>query len=456
MKKTNRKANLMCLLVVLSTPWLMASTAYVRVTREVPVTYQVDVCVVGGGPAGVSAAVTAATTGRRVLLVEQTGSFGGAGTVGGVAELMNFDDGVHFLADGFGRRVHDALFGPCKFRRQCRNVKTEKIKRLYDRLVVESGADFLFYTRLTDVVMVDGRVTHALVSDTSGTKAISAKVFVDGTGSGMLCMLAGAESDYGDSQGVPMAATLCSVWGGVDFPRKRGDDGRFAATAYKDGVLSQFDTVLPGIRWNYPEIGVGLGNVGHLFQVDDRDARSLTDAMVKGRQSLAEYEVYYRRYVPGCEKVQLLRTADWLGVRASRRVRCMKTLTVVDFDRPGRFPDEIGRYSYPIDCHPKTSDTKGMADFKKAIARRHADGESYSIPYGALVPKGLENVLVAGRAIGADDAMQASVRVIPGCYITGQAAGLAAALAVEKGCAVKDVPVDALRARLRAIGAYLN
>lgn len=433
------------------------AAATVRVSRDLPILASVDVCVIGGGPAGVSAAVTAAEAGRRVLLIEQTGAFGGAGTIGGVAELMNFDDGVHFLAGGFGKRVYESLFGPStKLRRKCHEVKTEDIKRLYDRLIVQSGADFRFYTRLVDVVVREGRVQYAVVSDPEGMKAVSADVFVDCTGSGFLCALAGAAFDYGDEKGVPMAATLCSEWGGVDFARKRGDDGRFAALAHKEGVLSQCDTVLPGIRGNYAEIGVGLGNVGHVFGVDDRDAKSLTQAMVKGRTLLAEYESYYRRYVPGCEKATLVRTADWLGVRASRRIRCEKTLTEEDFDRPGRFADEIGRYSYPIDSHPKTADAKGMEGFAKSYARRHVDGVSYSIPYGALVPVGLRNVLVAGRAIGADSVMQASVRVIPACYITGQAAGLAAALAVEKICDTRSVPIRELRTRLRAVGAYLS
>jgi len=427
----------------------------ISVTRQIPVEQRVDVLVVGGGPAGVSAAVTCAEAGRKVLLVEQSGTFGGASTLAGVAELMNFADGEHFLAGGFGRRIYDGLGYPPNAQRVTFNLRTEEIKRLYDKLMAKAGADFRFYTRLTDVVVEQGRVQYAIVSDPAGTHAIAAQMFVDATGAGFLCVRAGAASDYGNAQGVPMASTLCSIWGGVDFDKKKRQDSNFAAKGHADGVLSQYDTCLPGIMQNYPEVNIGFGNVGHLFGTDDRDAKALTDAMVKGRTLLAEYENYYRRYVPGCEKAMLIRTADYLGVRASRRIRCEKTLTFKAFHAKGRFVDEIGRYSYPVDIHPETADKKGMAAFAQAISLRHGPGASYSIPYGALVPKGLVNVFVAGRSIGADNAMQASVRVIPGCYITGQAAGMAAALAVEQGCAAKDVPVPVLRARLRAVGAYL-
>ena len=116
--------------------------------KALEVRYEAEVCVVGGGPAGVAAAVMAAEAGAKVLIIEQSGSFGGAGTLGMVPEIMNFDDGEHFLAGGFGRRLHDALFPPCKYEREWMIASPEDTKRLYDRMICEAGVEFLFFNKL--------------------------------------------------------------------------------------------------------------------------------------------------------------------------------------------------------------------------------------------------------------------------------------------------------------------
>jgi len=179
----------------------------------------------------------------------------------------------------------------------------------------------------------------------------------------------------------------------------------------------------------------------------------MTRAMLECRRDLEEYRTFYKNYVPGCKDAVLMDTANFLGIRESRRVVCESTLTADRFYDQTVRDDEIGRYSYPIDIHPMTPDREGMADFDKAVSCRHKDGESYGIPYGALVPKGIDNMLVAGRCIGTDRAMQASVRVIPGCYITGQAAGVAAAISAREGAAARDVMPEKIRATLKEIYA---
>lgn len=433
----------------------MKTIAY---SREIPVKYECGVLVTGGGPAGIAAAVMCARQGASVILTEQTGSLGGASVLAMVPEIMNFDDGVHFLSGGFGRELHDSLFGECAYRRVWQVTKPEPLKRWYDNTVTEAGVKLLLCTRLTDVIMSGGHITGAIFSGQEGLFAVSAKAYIDCTGSAALCRLAGAGCDWGDEGGITMPATLCSLWGGVDFDRKRAD-GAYLRQAYSDGVLSEFDTMLPGIKPNYPDAGVGGGNVGHVFAADDRTSESITDALLLGRRSLAEYERYYRDYVEGCESVVLLRTADFLGIRESWRVRCVKTLTADHFSDGYVWPDEIGRYSYPVDIHPMTADEEGMRGFAKSVNIRHGDGESYGIPYGCLLPVGFDNLLTAGRCIGSDRAMQASARVIPCCYLTGQAAGIAVALALDKGCSAADLGSSAslcgeLRERLSAVGAY--
>ncbi len=432
-------------------------------SRKIKLKYTADVLVVGGGPSGVAAAVMCARekidkNGKKplVMLIEQSGSLGGSSVLSMVPEIMNFDDGKNFLAGGFGKEVHDALFPPCRYEREWQNLRPEELKRLYDRLVTEAGVKLSFYTRLTDAVCKGDKkeIDYVTVSTPEGLFAIRAKRYIDCTGNALLCTLAGAESEYGDGCGITMATTLCSLFGGVDF-ENLGDQEVNLPRAYEDGALPHYDMVLPGIKANFPEISVGGGNVGHCFGVDDRCAESLTEAMVDGRKMLSAYEKYYRKYVKGAENCTLIRTADYLGVRESRRVICEQMLTFEAYNRKKPFENEIGRYSYPIDIHPTSSDRDGMKVFYTSACIQHGDGESYSIPLGCLIPKGYTNLLVAGRCIGADREMQASVRVIPGCYITGQGAGIAAAQSLEEDCTPINADIKKLKLRLKNAGAYL-
>ena len=416
-------------------------------SRELEIRYNCDVFVAGGGPSGFAAALAASRCGKKVILAEQSGSVGGASVLAKVSELMNFDDGKNFLTCGIGREIHDRLFGECAFKREWYNVRVEDLKLLYDELLCEAGVEILFYNRVIDAVVEENKIKYVILSGPDGSCALCSQTFIDATGCGMLSMFAGANYSHGDENGNTMSTTVCSLWAGVDFDKK-GIDGDNYEKAYEDGVFSQYDPILPGIKKNYPEVGVGGGNVGHCFGVDDRNTKSITDAMIKGRKQLREYEKYYREYVPGCENATLIGSADFLGVRESRRIDCEYNLSMDDFYSESSFDDEIGRYSYPVDIHPMSADKDGMDNFYKAISLRHKSGESYSIPYRCLVPKGVDNLWVTGRCVGSDRAMQASVRVIPGCYITGQAAGCGAAVCVEDKTTAAQADIKKIKAKL--------
>lgn len=427
-----------------------------RYSKEIDILYDAQIFVAGGGPAGVAAAVAAARQGKKVILAEQTGSLGGASVNAMVAGFMNFDDGENFICSGIGREIFDVLFKECRYKREWYNIHPERLKRLYDDMAAKAGVKILFYSRVADVVVKDGHIEYAVISGAEGLYAVTAEVYIDCTGNGGFSFLAGAEYEYGDDKGVTMPATICSLWGGVDFSKKPSDEACMIEKAYADGVFSQYDSMLPGIHPNFPDIGVGEGNVGHCFGVDDRDTESLTAAMLEGRKRLEEYERYYKSYIPGCESSELIKSADFIGVRESRRISCLYTLTFESFFSGESFYDEIGRYSYPIDIHPMRPDKESMEEFDKNVSIRHGRGESYSIPYRSLVPVGFSNLLVAGMCIGCDHMMQASVRVIPGCYITGQAAGTAAAVCVEDGSAAADADIKKIRKILKDSGAYLK
>ena len=178
--------------------------------------------------------------------------------------------------------------------------------------------------------------------------------------------------------------------------------------------------------------------------------------MITGRKSLAEYQNYYNRYVDGCQNAVLCATAPVLGIRESRRIVCDYMLNIEDFKKRAVFEDEIGRYCYPVDIHVDSTDKAAYEKFSEEYNNmyRYNKGESYGIPYRSLVPVSFDNVLVAGRCIGTDRAMQASVRVMPGCFITGQAAGVAAGFACESG-SVRSVSINQVQSALLSMGAYL-
>ena len=446
----------------------MDSIKTLKLKREIPVRDEVDVFVAGGGPAGVAAALAAGRQGRKVFLAEAHTCLGGMGTAGMVPIFMQFADGVNFLAGGIGEEIYEKLYaagggGPDdKFDNPHRllGIRVEVLKRLYDELLLEAGVDFTFGTLLVAVETDGGRVTHAILSAKSGLFAVRAETFIDCTGDGDLAVMAGVPFEKGDEEGTLMPGTLCSLWADVDWDAVYGSGLGIGASrladAFKDKVFTLMDYHLPGMF--RVGRGVGGGNIGHTFDVDGTDERSLTRALIWGRKSLVEYERYYKEYLKGFEKMELVATGSLLGVRETRRITGDYVLTVEDFKKRAVFADEIGRYCYPVDIHPprpgdRDEFEKFMREFHGAL--RYDDGESYGIPFRSLLPKGLTNCLVAGRCISCDRKMLGSVRVMPGCFITGQAAGLAAALAVEKGKEVRSIEVPELQQRLKEMGAYL-
>jgi len=433
--------------------------------RKIPVRYEVDVFVAGGGPAGVTAALAAAGQGREVYVAEGHSCFGGMGTAGMVPAFMQFTDGLNFLAAGIGRQIYNRLKtdGPKIFMDNPAGsvaIHAESLKRVYDELMVEAGVEFTFHTNLIDVQTDGGDVSYAICSAKSGIFAVKAKVFIDATGNGDLCAWAGAPFDKGDEDGNLMPGTLCSLWADIDWEaveqakRMGQSEGQVLLQAIKDGVFSVSDRHLPGI-WRVGE-RIGGGNIGHTFGVDGTDEVSLTKALLRGRKSMCEYQRFYTQYLKGYENMNLVATGSLLGVRETRRIIGDYVLCLQDFKKRAVFKDEIGRYCYPVDIHPSKPDEKSFAKFEKEYSiLRYTKGQSYGIPYRILTPKKLNNVLVAGRCVSCDRYIQGSIRVMPGCFITGQAVGAAAAMAAEKNTSTRRIDVKELQQRLKDIGAFL-
>lgn len=423
--------------------------------KQIETRYETDILIVGGGAAGVAAAVAAARMGKKVLLVESNGCFGGVGTSGMVPAFAPFTDGQNVLAAGIGLEIRRRVSKRYPLDTYWTSIDPEELKRAYDAVMDECGADYLFFTTLCDVVTSGDHIEYAVFTSRTGLFAVKADIYVDCTGDGNLIALAGGSFEIGDADGKVMPPTLCSFWGGLDMSRYSSRNVAGALErAIADGVFTYHDRHLPGMFTR--ELGYSGGNIGHIFDTDPLDEKSLTHAMVWGRRSMQEYTRFYNEYVPGCEQAKLLATASMLGVRESRRVVCDYMLGVNDFMTRANFDDEVGRYCYPVDIHVMDTGTDEYRRFQQEYASmRYKTGESYGIPYRSLLPVSFSNVLVAGRCMGTDRQMEASIRVMPGCFITGQAAGAAAALATEKKD-VRTVDPAALQQALLAGGAYLR
>ena len=433
--------------------------------KELPVRHHVDVFVAGGGPAGVAAAVAAARQGARVFMAEGHSCFGGLGTAGMVPLFMQFTDGVNFLAGGIGGEIRERLISVGGVSPDddpghplgIVHIRGEVLKRMYDDLVQSAGLDFTFQTNVIDAVVSTGRIRHAVCSAKSGLYAVEAKTFVDATGDGDLAVMAGAPFEKGDDEGGLMGGTLCSVWAGIDWDRvkksKTRQDSRLD-DAFRDGIFTFEDRHLPGIFRTGRTLGGG--NIGHTYGVDGSDESSVTRGLIWGRKLALEYERYYKEYLQGFEDMELSSTGSLLGIRESRRIIGDYVLGLSDFHERAVFDDEIGRYAYPVDIHESDTRRESYSQFAKEFRElRYGKGESYGIPFRSLIPRNVENLLVSGRCISSDRYIQSSVRVMPGCYITGQAAGTAAALAAAGGGEVRRIDGEDLRQRLKSMGAYL-
>jgi len=441
--------------------------------RTIPVRHEVDIFIAGGGPSGVAAALAARRQGATVFLVEGQSFFGGMGTAGLVPSFSKFSDGINFLAGGVGRKIYErcrdtGVFGPDynpdrKYRLHGNPIHAEALKRVYDNLMSESGADFTFQTRLLAVNADNGSVLCAVCHAKSGLFAVKAHVYVDCTGDGDLATSAGADFNKGDKLANLQAGTLCSIWSGIDWQRARktGMYGKWPLgqsnklqQAIDDGIFTVKDPHMPGIWLNGRT--QGGGNIGHAFGVDGTDERSITKALLQERKKLLEYQRFYKKYNSGFENIELAATGSLLGIRETRRIIGDYVMTFEDYLNRANFSDEIGRYNNEVDIHASSADPKEREKVKKLFdSSSYKHGESYGIPYRALTPKGLDNVLVAGRCISTDRYVHGSIRVMPGCMITGQAAGAAAALAAAKKTTTRGINVKELQKRLKDMGAYL-
>jgi hypothetical protein len=447
-----------------------APTTY-RLVRDIPVEEGYDIVVAGGGPAGTAAAVCAARLGAKVLLVEATGCLGGMGTSGLVTAFDPMSDGGRMLVGGFMKEIVDTMyqrgflkpgFKPKDWEAAYHRwtpFRAEGLKLVLDEFVTAARIETRFFTRLIDVDAsresrtVKGVVLHNI----EGYRYVRAKAFIDGTGDAVLSHLCGVKCrDAGRDTPNIMPATLTSLFAGIDFSLFNDKAQKQAlAKALADGHFTQNDRHLPGLS----QVGdaVGYLNGGHIYKLDALRASSLTDGMMLGRRIANEFLRFYRKYVPGCEKMEHVTTASLMGVRESRRIVGEYELTEKDYQLRRHFPDQVGVFNKAIDIHPYDASDAEWERFQQEYFRagRLKPGECFGIPYGVLVPKGWRNLWTAGRCASTDVKVQGSIRVQPSSSMMGQAAGTAAVQSLKTGQPACGLDTEMLVSTLRRAGAYL-
>lgn len=427
-----------------------------------PLLAESDIVISGGGPAGVAAALAAARRGYRVLLLEQTGTLGGLATSGLVPTFAPSTDGERFLYGGIYEEIDRELCRrmgvECK-PASWQAIDAEIMKRLLDDLIEAAGVRVLFGVKVCEAEVDDGRIRALWAATAQGIRRITGKQFIDATGDGMLAMLAGAEFEYGDKAGNTMSPTLCAQFANIDY--------RKYEEAYRNGNsdraiwhrMLQAGTA-PLIEHHFVCMtrmspATATSNLGHIYGCNVFDPDDLTRGYREGRRVVRTFETFYREHVPGFENAVLVSTASLLGVRETRRIRGEYRMTFDDYRNRADFTDEIGRCCYPIDIHSSSLDSEEQKRVEQVLAAtRFKHGESYGIPYRAMIPVGLRNLLVPGRALSSDREIQSSIRVMPPCFVTGQAAGIAAGMVQEED--VRSVDIAALQAALRELGGIFH
>jgi len=443
-----------------------------KFNRQIPVDKEYDIIVVGGGPAGVGAAIAAARLGAKVLMIEATGCLGGMGTSGLVTAFDPMANGETMLVGGIMREIVMKLYergflGPgqkpevfLKRYHHWTPFSLEGYKLLLDEMVAEAGIEVRFFTKVigADADPKKGIVNGVIQQNIEGMRFVKAKKYVDCTGDAVLSDMCGVVCfEAGKDSPNIMPSTLCSHFANIDYSRYNyvGTGSPLLNKAIADGHFTQPDRHLPGISRTGKTIGYLNG--GHIFGLNSLNCESMTNGMILGRKVVQEYVSFYQKYVPGFENAELVTTGSIMGVRESRRIQGEYQLNYEDYQARREFPDQIGVFCKSVDIHPYDDSEdefkRHIKEYEQTARIKH--GEQFGIPYSILVPKGWSNLWVAGRCSSSDVSVQGSIRVQPSANMMGQAAGTAAVQSIKTGQPANDLNTETLILTLREQGAYL-
>jgi FAD dependent oxidoreductase len=456
----------------------------VEPSRDIPVARETDVLVVGGGIAGVMAALAAGRCGARTLLAERFGSLGGTGT----SAMMNLFYVPYPASRGPIRELFDRLIAqggaiPGEF--VVYDPELYKVTAL--DMLAEARVEILLHTLVSDVVMGEGALRGIVVENKSGRQAVLSRVTVDASGDADVSARAGAPYVKGrERDGKMRPMTLIFRMGGVDVGRlveyvrahaedfspdplqcmldldhhmirvfgffKLVEEAKARGELWKDCFYFRVESVLP-------ERGVLTVNATRVYGVDGTNANDLSRAEIETRHQMLQLAAFARGYIPGFERSFILDSASTIGVRETRRVRGDYVMTEDDILAGRRYEDVVA-----VDAnqqnprqqggHPPDGKEGGPQDIeaRELTARMFV----YEIPYRSLVPKDVDGLLVAGRCISVDHHADVYTRNQGSAMATGVAAGVAAALSAQAGVPPRHVDIGAVQARLRSLGIDLD
>jgi hypothetical protein len=440
---------------------------------------ETEVLVVGGGTAGIGAAVAAARMGRKTLIVERYGFLGGVANVGLCLHTFHSSTGERVVA-GLPWEMIERMkqlggtTGPVWIEnahmRTTTPIDVEVMKYVVQEMILGSGGAILYHTSPLEVVM-DGDAVHGVVVvNKRGRTLIKAKVVVDCTGDGDITTWAGGAFEKGRAvDGKMQRMSVVFKVGNVDLPRMFSSIGKGVAWAplplSGDSYPVWWSATLERFADAVAEERLFLGadefwgntvharetniNASRLQGLDGTDGDDLTTGEVEGKRQVFELADFLRRHVPGFEDSHVQATAPFVGVRETRRMLGEYQLTADDCLSGRKFADGIAKVGYPIDIHDPTSG-------KTLFTPIGGEDGSYDIPYRSLLPLRIEQLLLAGRCISTTHEAMASSRTMITGMMVGQAAGAAAALSIREGMTPRNLDPQLVRAELIRQGAHLD
>ena len=411
-----------------------------------------DLIVVGGGFAGVAAAISAAKQNIDVLLIEKYNSLGGAAVNSLVMPFMPFwthmtkKEEKVFLSGDIFLEIIAEMNKISGHKEISIGFDEEILKLVLNRMALKYGVNLLFNTTVTQAVVSNGKITSVKALGKSLPLELFADNFIDATGDAELSMLAGCSFKVGrekDELCQPM--TLCFRMSGVDKKKFCQNQSKinplYNQFKQKGLIKNPREDVL--IFGNFND-GVLHFNSTRIVKRNPTDPFEVTKAEIEAREQVFELHNFLKENIEGFENSRVLSTALQIGIRESRKIDGEYTLTVEDLKTLARFDDAIAVANYDIDIHnPEGSGTSHYY---------FEDGQWYEIPYRCLIPKNMNNLLVAGRCISSTHEAQASYRIMPFCAELGQAAGTAVAVAVKNNTSVRNVDVGLVQKILRIQG----
>jgi hypothetical protein len=443
--------------------------------KEVDVREQTDVLVVGGGPAGIGAAVSAARTGVRVLLLEKRAFLGGNITSAYVETCNWFLNNTKFTAGGLYKEIEDAYKAQYGRSDEIRDYAPfrfcgEYLKIFLDEFMAKEKVKILFHSFVNDVVIENNHIKAVIIQTKNGPMAVNARVVVDATGDGDLAYAAGIPFKQGrDRDGYCQPGTLNFRLAGVDaqyFGKGPADKDIFKAIDKQfqkdyDAGKIQLDCKRREMIFGRLTRGGQIGGVNYpcSYMIDPTSNIELTKGEIECRRYIKQVVQWMKENLPGFEHIEISSIAPELGFRDSRRIEGKYTLTKEDSEANRSFEDTICVFPRMYDMLAPDGDMAGNGDLDGDGYKGHilvtlspTDTRTFNIPYRTMVPVKVNNLLTSGRCISSTHVAESSIRAIYACMLTGQAAGTAACLSIQDNCVPEKVNILKLQDSLAKQG----